>query len=92
MLKLGKDLYWDSRGAKRERIEIIAEILCYCSQHKTKTDIMQKTNLNYAQLKKHLTSLTSKGLLVVDGNKYVTTQKGYRFLDLFVQLKKILAF
>ena len=91
MLKLGKELYWDfSRGSKRERMEIIAEILCYCNQQKTKTDIMHKTNLNYAQLKKHLTFLTSSCLLVADRNKYVTTQKGYRFLDLFVQLKKIL--
>ena len=90
-LKLRRSNGWDfSRGSKRERMEIIAEILCYCSQQKTKTDIMYKVNLNYAQLKKYLKSLTSQGLLVADMNKYATTQKGYRFLKLFAQLNNIL--
>lgn len=91
MLKLGKSNGWDfSRGLKRERMEIMADILCYCNQQKTKTDIMHKVNLNYAQLKRYLKSLTSQGLLVADMNKYATTQKGYRFLKLFVQLNNIL--
>ena len=90
-LKLKKSDGWDfNRGLKRERVEIIAEILCYCNQQKAKTEIMYKVNLNYAQLKRYLKCLTSQGLLVADMNKYATTRKGHRFLKLFVQLNKIL--
>lgn len=77
-------------GAKRERMEIMAEILCHCNQQKAKTDIMYKVNLNYAQLKKYLEYMTSQGLLVADRNKYAATLKGQRFLKLFVQLNKML--
>ncbi len=78
-------------GSKRERLEIMAEILYYCNQQKTKTtSIMYKVNLNYAQLKKHLGSLVSQGLLTTDKKEYATTQKGQRFLELFVQLNDIL--
>ena len=77
-------------GSKRGRLEIIAEILCYCGQQKTKTNIMYKANLNYRQMKKHLKALTSQGLLAADENKYATTQKGYRFLELFAELNIIL--
>jgi len=90
-VKLRKNNGWDLvRGSKRERMEIMAEILCYCTEQKAKTDIMYKANLNYAQLKKYLESLTSQGLLVADGNKYAATRKGHRFLKLFVQLNKML--
>ena len=91
LAKLGQNNGWGfTKGSKRGRLEIMAEILCYCGQQKTKTDIMYKTNLNYVQLKKHLKALTSRGLLLTNKNKYVTTHKGYRFLRLFVQLKNIL--
>ena len=91
MIKLGQNSSWNfPKRAKRGRLEIMAEILCYCDQQKGKTKIMYKTNLNYAQLKKHLKSLTSKGLLAANTNKYFTTQKGRRFLEIFAQLNDML--
>ena len=89
-LKLRQTNGWDFRGPKRGRWDIMAEILCYCNQQKTKTDIMYKVNLNYVQLKKHLAALTFQGLLTTNKNKFATTYKGYRFLELFVQLNDIL--
>jgi hypothetical protein len=48
-LKLRKNNCWEfTGGSKRERTEIVAEILSYCSQHKNKTYIMYTVNLNYA--------------------------------------------
>jgi predicted transcriptional regulator len=78
------------RGLKRGQFEIKAEILCYCSQPKTKTNVMYNVNLNYAQLRKNLQSLTANGLLAIDENRYATTQKGHRFLELFVKLNNML--
>jgi predicted transcriptional regulator len=91
LIKLRQNKGWNFiKGPKRGRLEIISEILFYCDQQKAKTKIMYETNLNYAQLKRHLRSLTSQGLLRTNKNKYVTTQKGHRFLQLFAQLNAIL--
>jgi len=78
------------KGQRRGRLDIIAEILLFCEQQKTKTSIMYNTNLNYGQLKVHMDSLISQGLLVKKQNKYLTTDKGYRFLELFAQLNDLL--
>jgi predicted transcriptional regulator len=51
---------------------------------------MYNTNLNYAQLKTHMDALTAQGLLIKKLNKYATTDKGYRFLELFAQLNDLL--
>jgi predicted transcriptional regulator len=75
---------------KRGRLEIIAEILLFCDQHKAKTSIMYNTNLNYSQLESHLRFLISLGLLMRQESRYLTTAKGYRFLELFAELQGIL--
>ncbi len=78
-------------GTKRDRIEIIAEILLFCGQHKAKTNIMYKTNLNYSQLQNHLAYLTTLGMLTNEESRYITTDKGYRFLELFAELQGLMS-
>lgn len=78
------------KGARRGKLDIIAEILLFCEQQKTKTSIMYNTNLNYSQLKNHMEALTAQGLLTKKVNKYLTTERGYRFLELFAQLNDLL--
>ena len=51
---------------------------------------MYNANLNYSQLKSHINALTSQGLLEKKLNKYVTTERGYRFLELFAQINDLL--
>jgi len=51
---------------------------------------MYNANLNYSQLKSHINALTSQGLLEKKLNKYVTTERGYRFLEIFAQLNDLL--
>ncbi len=51
---------------------------------------MYNTNLNYSQLKNQLDALTSQDLLAKKDNKYLITEKGYRFLSLYVQLNDLL--
>jgi predicted transcriptional regulator len=92
LIKLRRKNGWNlTSHSKRGRLEIIAEILCYCNQQKTNTKIMYSNNLNYSQLKRLLRSLTSQGLLTKDKNQYATTQKGHCFLELFSQLNAILS-
>lgn len=78
------------KGSRRGKLDIIAEILLFCEQQKTKTSVMYNANLNYAQLRTHIDSLTAQGLLAKKANKYMTTQKGYHFLELFAQLNDLL--
>jgi len=79
-----------TNGTKRGRLEIFAEILLFCDQRKAKTNIMYGTNLNYAQLQSHLKLLTAQGLLSMEMEKYVTTEKGFRYIELFLELQDIL--
>ena len=51
---------------------------------------MYNTNLNYAQLQIHLSYLTSLGMLIRERGRYFTTDKGFRFLELFAELQDIL--
>jgi predicted transcriptional regulator len=89
---LKHDGEWSSfKGQRRGKLDIISEILIFCEHQKTKTSIMYNTNLNYAQLKSHIDTLVSQGLLAKYVNKYVTTEKGHRFLELFAQLNDLLA-
>ena len=78
------------KSSRRGKLDIIAEILLFYDQKKTKTSIMYNTNLNYSQLKSHMHTLTSQGMLVKSQNKYNTTEKGYRFIELFTQLNDLL--
>jgi predicted transcriptional regulator len=90
LLKHKKD--WSNiRVSRRGKLDIKAEILIFCEQNeKTKTSIMYNTNLNYSQLKNQLVALTSQDLLAKKANKYLITEKGYRFLSLYAQLNDLL--
>lgn len=88
---LKHDKEWTlTKGARRGKLDIIAEILLFCEQQKTKTSIMYNANLNYSQLKHQISTLTNQGLLEKKINKYVITKKGYRFLELFAQINDLL--
>jgi len=88
---LKHDTEWSSaKSSRRGKMDIIAEILLYCEQQKSKTSIMYNANLNYSQLKSQMNALMSKGLIEKKLNKYVTTERGYRFLELFAQINDLL--
>ncbi|MGQ9460323.1 MAG: winged helix-turn-helix domain-containing protein [Candidatus Bathyarchaeaceae archaeon] len=75
---------------KRQRIEIMVQILAFCTRGRRKTRIMYKINLSYVQLKTYLTLLTSQRLLGHNSDLYMITEKGYRFLEVFIQLNDVL--
>ena len=51
---------------------------------------MYGTNLSHAQLKTYLTFLTLRDLLAHNSERYVTTEKGHRFLEAFAHLNDVL--
>jgi predicted transcriptional regulator len=66
----------------RSRTEIASQILESANGGATKTRIMYRAFLSYAQLKEYLEMLISNGLLSNDvAGVYKTTSKGLRFLE-----------
>lgn len=68
----------------RGRLEIIADILSVARKPSTKTNIVYSANLNFEQAEKYLENCVECELLEVEeesSKKYVTTKKGYKFLE-----------
>jgi predicted transcriptional regulator len=68
----------------RSRTEIASRILESAAEGTTKTKIMYRAFLSYAQLQEYLLVLEENGLLAHDkgGQLYSTTEKGRRFLSI----------
>lgn len=79
-------------GSKRDRIEIIADILGLCSEPKTKTHVMYGTNLSWKMLQHYLSELQSRELLEKQSKskRYVTTKRGLDFVKKWRELKELL--
>jgi len=72
---------------RRDKIEILADILKAAKNGAKKTHIVYKANLNFSTLKNHIKTLKEKGLLIqTDGGFYLTTQKGDKFLEQYMKL------
>lgn len=82
---------------RRDRHDIVAEILSYAIRGKIKTHIMYKAKLSYAQLGEYIPLLVEKGFLentTVKRRKqthimYRTTEKGIEFLNRLESLNKL---
>jgi predicted transcriptional regulator len=76
----------------RSRTEIVAMILEAANGGATKTKIMYKAFLSYAQLKEYLSVLAENNLIeYLDGSQtYKTTEKGLNFLKMNDEIEKLL--
>src|ERR687896_1886768 len=74
----------------RSRTELASNILEAANGGATKTKIMYKAFLSYAQLKEYLAMLTENSLLLRDGGIYKPTSKGIGFLQTTRQLNGLL--
>jgi predicted transcriptional regulator len=72
----------------RSRSDIIGLILEAANGGATKTKIMYKAFLSFAQLREYLSMLSEKGLIEYqDGTqRYRTTEKGIRLLRIYNQM------
>mgnify|MGYP003577126894 CR=1 FL=1 len=76
----------------RSRTEIVCNILDAANGRATKTKIMYKAFLSYAQLKEYLSVLIENALLeYIDGTKFKTTEKGLNYLKMHLKILQSLA-
>jgi predicted transcriptional regulator len=84
-------------GKRRDRHEIIVEILKTAVTGTVKTHIMYKARLSYAQLKEYLPRLVEKGFLENNTIKrkrrekkiFKTTPKGIKLLENFESINNL---
>jgi predicted transcriptional regulator len=76
----------------RSRTEIVSMILEAANGTATKTRIMYKAFLSYAQLKEYLSVLIENNLLeYLEGSQtYKTTEKGFNFLKMHNEIGELL--
>lgn len=70
-------------AVKRDKLEIVQEILQKCIGGASKTNIVYKVNLNFRTVNPYLDLLTTKGLLEASSGSskiYRTTEKGINLL------------
>lgn len=77
-------------GPKRGQLEIMAEVLMRCRKAKAKTKIMYENNLSYEQLRNILKLLLSRRLLEMEDSNYVTTEKGFVYVEQFAGINALL--
>ena len=77
-------------GTKRDRVEIMAEILGLCAKPKTKTRVMYGINRSWKMLQHYLSYMQEHELLEVqdESTKYVATDRGRDFVTKWKELQK----
>ncbi len=66
---------------RRDRHDIVAEILRKATSGRRKTELMSDVGLSFLQMKQYLDMLLGKGLLEFDNKQQLkTTKKGSEFL------------
>ncbi len=87
-----KRIYSNHSLKYRSRTEIVAMILDAANGETTKTKIMYKAFLSYAQLKEYLSVLVQNDLLeyVEGAQTYKTTEKGLSFLKMHGEIGELM--
>lgn len=77
----------------RSRTDIVSQILEAANGGTTKTKIMYKAYLSYAQLKEYISVLVESGLLDYEQGKntYKTTARGMQFLKAYERIGTMVA-
>ena len=77
----------------RSRTDIVSQILEAANGSATKTKIMYKAYLSYAQLKEYLSVLVENGLLEYQEGelKYKTTERGLLFMKTYNEIGEMVS-
>jgi predicted transcriptional regulator len=73
---------------RRNDLDICADILKVAKSGAKKTHIVYQANLNFTLVKKYLKRLINSGFIEDnnDGELYITTQRGFKFLEQYSKL------
>jgi predicted transcriptional regulator len=89
-LKTTIETLWE----RRDRLNIMAEIMDVATESKLKTQIMYMVNLSFSQVKEYISFLTERGFLrvrVQNGKKiYETTAKGKLYIENYRKMSDFL--
>ncbi|MEM4704641.1 MAG: winged helix-turn-helix domain-containing protein [Candidatus Bathyarchaeia archaeon] len=67
---------------RRDRHDIVVDILRKAASGTRKTELMTNVGLSFVQTQQYLDMLVKKGLLHIDGKRFIkTTKKGMEFLE-----------
>jgi len=75
---------------RRQKYDIIADILGLAAMGTKKTRLVYLSNLNFTILKDYLDLLLKKKLLEFSDDELFTTWKGFLFIEKYVEIKKLL--
>ena len=67
--------------SKRDRHDIIRDILEIAKNGAKKTTIIYKANLNFTLLQKYLEALNEAGFIIQTNGNWTTTEKGLQVLE-----------
>ncbi len=77
-------------GSRRDRSQLISEVLIQCTKPSIMTHVMYRISSNYSGTMNFLNYLQKKQMLILNDDKYETTEKGIYFLKKYSELQKIL--
>ena len=78
---------------RRNNLDVCVDILQAASGGVNKTSLVVKSNLNFEIIKEYLQTLMFSGYLVVgEGGRYYTTEKGVKFVEDYRELVADLRF
>jgi predicted transcriptional regulator len=84
----------DTTSKRRDKLNIVSEILEIAKEGTLKTQIMYKANLSFTQLNDYLKFMLKTTLLTEFSARgktmYATTEKGLDFLQLYCELTELL--
>ena len=84
----------EHENKRRDKLDIIAEILTIAQDGLLKTQIMYRANLSFAQLNEYLEFLIKMELLEIEKENrkttYKTTNKGERYLEKYEDISGLL--
>jgi len=76
----------ETQPRRRDKHDIVLDILKIARGGKRKTQIMYKAKLSYGQLKAYLELLNDRGLLESNNGVFHTTSKGLNFIKTYEEI------
>jgi predicted transcriptional regulator len=73
---------------RRSSLDVTVNILEAAQGGANKTRIVYGSNLNFEIVKGYINTLVNNGFLEVDGKRYLTTERGVKFVEEYRELMK----